>query len=547
MPALDRNKPIECDKCGKRIVKKNISRHNKSCMRGSLFCPKCPKFTAKTKEELDYHTAKKHRKEGLSKKFTCTECMLTFHSFYALRKHKQTLHGSQSQSNVTLSGKVDLDKIMGDHPNQQLREELRNVEHFLVDSETIRGKQHVFNFALTELSAAVMAEKLRVVFANLDNSAKINVSLGFVLRNIESDHYRYYYAHENSLIFNTSQLLNNEKDLDNIIAKLSLEDFAEIATRERPNTKWKFAFATNLTVFAAILKEIPLGCQNVEIPSRVLKNKKIVCPTTSSSCNPYNDNLCLLRAVTFHLTGRHNLEEQTANLFQRHLEHCEVDVNDFEGVTSETINAIEDLTELNISIYEIEVENDQLVGLLSRRSINKHSRSVTLLSYYNHICYTKDFNAVFNCFRCESCNKFFRKHSNLRRHLPVCSGKIKEKFPKSYQLKETVFEKLSNFEITVPEEYRLFKNLAIFDFESICVTENNLESNNSTTWVGKHEPISVSISSNLLKTPIFLCDPEPIKVVTQSVDALENLANESRDQMQPQFADVTSAVCEKLE
>ena len=122
------------------------------------------------------------------------------------------------------------------------------VEHFLVDSETIRGKQHVFNFALTELKAAVMVEKLRVGFANLDN---------LVLRNFESDHYRYYYAHENSLIFNTSQLLNNEKDLDNIIAKLSLEDFVEIAIQERPNTKWKFAFATNMTVFAAILKEIP--------------------------------------------------------------------------------------------------------------------------------------------------------------------------------------------------------------------------------------------------------------------------------------------------
>ena len=54
-------------------------------------------------------------------------------------------------------------------------------------------------------------------------------------------------------------------------------------------------------------------------------------------------------------------------------------------------------------------------------------------------------------------------------------------------------------------------------------------------------------NTNFLKTPIFLCDPQPIKVVTQFVDALENLANESRDQMQSQFADITSAVCEKIE
>ena len=146
MPALDRIKPIECDKCGKRIVRKNISRQ--------------------TKEKLDYHDTKKHCKEGLTKKLTCTECMLTFYSFYALLKRKQTLHVSQSQSNVTLSGEVDLDTIMGNHANQQLRAEFRNVEHFLDNLKSFRGK-HVFNFASLELSPAVMAGKLRLVFANL--------------------------------------------------------------------------------------------------------------------------------------------------------------------------------------------------------------------------------------------------------------------------------------------------------------------------------------------------------------------------------------------
>ena len=36
-------------------------------------------------------------------------------------------------------------------------------------------------------------------------------------------------------------------------------------------------------------------------------------------------------------------------------------------------------------------------------------------------------------------------------------------------------------------------------------------------------------------------------MVTQFADALENLADESRDQRQSRFADVTSAVYEKLE
>ena len=63
--------------------------------------------------------------------------------------------------------------------------------------------------------------------------------------------------------------------------------------------------------------------------------------------------------------------------------------------------------------YEIEVENDQLVGVLSRCSINKRSRNVTLLSYQNHVCYTKDLNAVFNCFRCKIVTSFSAS-------IPIC-------------------------------------------------------------------------------------------------------------------------------
>ena len=124
MLALDRSKPIECDKCGKRFVKKNISHHNKSSMRGSLF---------RGRPRKNWITTKQKRRQKTSQALSAC-----YHSsFYAVCNHKQTLHGSQSQSNVKLSETVDIDTIMGDRANQQLREELRNVERFLVDSESI--------------------------------------------------------------------------------------------------------------------------------------------------------------------------------------------------------------------------------------------------------------------------------------------------------------------------------------------------------------------------------------------------------------------------
>ena len=551
MPSLDRNKAIECDNCGKKVVKKHISRHKKSCQNGTLFCPECPTFAAKTTKILDYHRVTKHGRKPKKSFFTCSECKLNFHSFYTLRKHKQSFHKIRKQPAEPVSVEIDLDTIMGDHASQELRDELNSVKHFLVDSESIRGKHKVFNFAVAELNPQLIAAKLRTVFSKLDSAAKINVSLGFVLRNIETGDYRYYYAHENSLIFNTAQILSNEEDLNNIIAKLSVTDFVESATRERPNTKWKFAFSTNVTIFAATLDQIPMGCCNLEMPSCILKNKKIYCLMTNSSRQVYDDGLCLLRAVTFHLTGSHNLEEHTADLFHRYVEQSNIDVAEFQGVTLESVKDIEDLTELNISIYDIELDNEKLIGVLSHRSINKYSKSIKLLRYENHICYTKDINAVFNSFRCDNCNKFFPKLSNLRRHLPVCENLVRNKYPSSaYQLKETVFEKLSKFDIIVPENIRLFDNLAVFDFESICVAETTTDTNSTentpTTWVGRHEPISVSISSNLIDKPIFICEPEPRKLVEHFVDALQKLAAKSEKDMRMRFKDVSASLCDKI-
>ena len=84
---------------------------------------------------------------------------------------------------------------------------------------------------------------------------------------------------------------------------------------------------------------------------------------SNSSKQLYEDCLCLLRAVSFHLTGNNNLEEQTANLFHRFVEHSKIDVAEFQGINFQGIPRDKDLTELNISIYDIELDNEKLIGV----------------------------------------------------------------------------------------------------------------------------------------------------------------------------------------
>ena len=95
--------------------------------------------------------------------------------------------------------------------------------------------------------------------------------------------------------------------------------------------------------------------------------------------------------------------------------------------------------------------------------------------------------------------------------------------------------------ILCSKEQKLFKNLAIFDFESICVKEDSYKQIETTTWIGMPVPISVSFSSNLVPEAIFLCDANPHHLILPFITALEGLATHSKTQMKCSFIKVETA------
>ena len=107
-----------------------------------------------------------------------------------------------------------------------------------------------------------------------------------------------------------------------------------------------------------------------------------------------------------------------------------------------------------------------------------------------------------------------------------------------YQIRETPFDKLDSFGIKYTNEQKLFKNLAIIDFESIRVQEENFRDTNKTTWTSKHVPISVSITSNPVDEPIFICNSDPHQLIASLIGALENLASQSKAKMKNLFFDI---------
>ena len=135
----------------------------------------------------------------------------------------------------------------------------------------------------------------------------------------------------------------------------------------------KFYKLTNLTVFAALLKDIPMGCRDVALPDPLLKNHTVNCLTFEQNTRqPYNDNLCLFRALALHLHGNEKLEGKTCRLFNCYLEKKGgIEPTKFQEVCAGDIPLVEDLIQVNIFLYDIDFVDGSIVSELARRSVQK--------------------------------------------------------------------------------------------------------------------------------------------------------------------------------
>ena len=142
-------------------------------------------------------------------------------------------------------------------------------------------------------------------------ATKVDLAFGFILKNIEDGGFRYFCAHENITLLDRYKHVCTHDDLAKLKDFLNKNDVIESCSRERMNTKWRFHKLINLTIFAALLKNVPMGCKDAVLPEPLLRNGTIKCLTFEENRRqPYNDNLCLFRALALHIHGNQRLEEE---------------------------------------------------------------------------------------------------------------------------------------------------------------------------------------------------------------------------------------------
>jgi predicted oxidoreductase len=122
----------------------------------------------------------------------------------------------------------------------------------------------------------------------------------------------------------------------------------------------------------------------------------------------------------------------------------------------------------------------------------------------------------------------FKKLYYCKRHERTCVHSTNYKLKGgAFTLNNSIFEKLYEFGIRVPDEEQQYDYFAVYDFESI-LKSTQIRVTDKLVWTQNHIPISVSISSNVpnFQDPVCFVNKDPDTLIKEMIDYLNKIRSE---------------------
>ena len=144
-----------------------------------------------------------------------------------------------------------------------------------------------------------------------------------------------------------------------------------------------------------------------------------------------------------------------------------------------------------------------MFGELVRRTRKNH-KAVLLEQKHGHSCFVSDSKININAYRCCSSGQFIKKTPDFEQNVTTCKKELNIIFRKlCINCENHLSGKLASLSMSYANVQKLFKDMEIFDFESICVQEDQFRDSDTATWIGMRVPISRPIFSNLNEQRTF--------------------------------------------
>ena len=131
----------------------------------------------------------KHAASSSKQSTICFSCEQKFPSYYSLQQHRRKEHGAKQRK--PSDNVADLNNIVKEEGE---------------DAENLKEKRSAWiqRWRMGDMRYLIFKRQSLI---KVDSAEKINIALGFVLRNVKTGEHRYYYAHENNTLFEKSHFV----------------------------------------------------------------------------------------------------------------------------------------------------------------------------------------------------------------------------------------------------------------------------------------------------------------------------------------------------
>ena len=496
-------------------------------------------------------TLQRHASGCRPKPFVCRVCDSSFGRKQELDRHKRTVQcGSPPQPGPAPKRRriasLDEDPLTPppvEHAaNDELSSAIRDFVHEnwgSVRTHVVHGPiQTRYNRRLTSLDMRDLHDQLFLLFDQQTTAAfKVNVSFGFVLREKENNRLRYYHSSNNCCgrYLEEPSLITNRDDFESFLERIREPDILQWAVAQRPNSDWVCEHVTNATFFLNRIVDHPIGCVGIVLPSHIKRNKSIIGLETDGNGRPYIDNLCLFRCLALHL-GR-----EAAALYA---EYTDTPVRHFAGVTLDELDNVEITFDVNVCVYKlVPTGNEKTKAEIVRRSLCSYAQTIYLNLYETHFSYIKDINTYCHSWRCRNCEtSLWKSPYHLHRHESTCEAGVNRIYKGGvYQPPSSIFQRLDDEGITVPEALRFYPFRATFDFECFFDRDNVPADSDKVHWIARHVPLSVSLASNvpgLEPAQCYVTDGDSDKLVADMMSHLHAVSDAAFESLKPSYESV---------
>jgi hypothetical protein len=507
------SKTYECNECKKIFhYKKNLHNHRKTHLILPLLKYDNQKGSGDNKQGNILDAPKLNNPKKINKTIHCHHCTAVFKNKSALYRHYMIHHNqienqlqnlpfNLDQAPWIIDGKIDQDFKMAYEMHMRL----------ILANHKISPATSIYNFPIdNNIDINTIMKHIEYIYRQEKNAFKVNISFGFILKNIETQRYRYFKPYTNQSILSTPFLISKKEDIQALKKLLEARDILNHIMFMRESSKYRVILISNVVYNVFSLVDYTLG-GGVILPDYISRKKCIISLNRDKSKNIYNDNLCFFRCLTYHLypqlyiINRDNFEMQAHRYFEEYKTyiqtyHDEVrsvvlldSFKGFKGVSLSNIFLLESCFKININIYEL---HEDFSCSSVYKSIESFEDTMNLNNFKTHLSYIVDFQQYSLKFKCTYCTKLFKRKHDWKRHERSCSKIENVCFQGGFMKQNlTIFEELDSFSIHVPIEERFYKEFIVFDMEAMMKPVESKISN-KLMWNFEHLPISVSLCTN---------------------------------------------------